>query len=500
MELTILVFLPAVAAPVILLLPQSMEHNAKWVALAASLAILALSVQMFFAFDLNADGYQYVERHEWVDIGQFNLQYFLGVDGLSMPLVVLTTVLTVASVLVSFSITMRPRAYYACLMVLASSVLGVFVALDFLLFFLFWELELFPMFLLIAVWGSGRKEYSATKFLLYTIAGSAFMLVGILVLAFSANTFDIEVLGQTEFGDTLMPLGWVFAFLFIGFAVKLPIVPLHTWLPDAHSDAPTAVSVMLAGVLLKMGGYGFIRVSLPMFPDASLYFAPLVYALSVIAIIYTSLVALMQEDIKKLIAYSSVAHMGFVTMGLFSMNEQGIQGAMFTMISHGLVSGALFLSVGVIYDRMHTREIKAYGGLVNRMPLYAAVFLILTMANVALPGTSGFIGEFLTLMGAFRSNTWVAFFAASGVILSAAYALWLYRRVVYGKLDKPALQGITDLNRREIITFAPLILLIIYYGVQPGPILDAFAAPTDALMNSVQAALATVKTAAVAAH
>jgi NADH-quinone oxidoreductase subunit M len=276
--------------------------------------------------------------------------------------------------------------------------------------------------------------------------------------------------------------------------------PVHTWLPDAHVEAPTAGSVILAGVLLKMGGYGFIRVSLPMFPEASVYFAPLVFALSIIAIVYTSLVALVQEDIKKLIAYSSVAHMGFVTMGLFSMNEQGIQGAMFTMISHGLVSGALFLCVGVIYDRMHTREIKAYGGLVNRMPMYAVVFLILTMANVALPGTSGFIGEFLTLMGTFRSNTWVAFFATTGVILSAAYALWLYRRVVYGELDKPALQTITDLNRREIITFAPLILLIIYYGVQPGPILDAFAAPTESLLNNVQAALATVKTAALAAH
>jgi NADH-quinone oxidoreductase subunit M len=275
--------------------------------------------------------------------------------------------------------------------------------------------------------------------------------------------------------------------------------PVHTWLPDAHVEAPTAGSVILAGVLLKMGGYGFIRVSLPMFPDASVYFAPLVFALSIVAIIYTSLVALMQEDMKKLIAYSSVAHMGFVTMGLFSLNPQGIQGAMFTMISHGLISGALFLCVGVVYDRMHTREIRAYGGLVNRMPLYAVVFLILTMANVALPGTSGFVGEFLTLMGAFRANTWVAFLAATGVILSAAYALWLYRRVVYGPLEKPALQAITDLNRREIVTFAPLVLLIIYYGVQPGPILDAFAAPTDALMKGYEAALATVKTASAAA-
>jgi NADH-quinone oxidoreductase subunit M len=319
-----------------------------------------------------------------------------------------------------------------------------------------------------------------------------------MAMYWQAGTTDIPTLLAFKFPYNLQI--WLWLAFFASFAVKMPMWPVHTWLPDAHVEAPTAGSVILAGVLLKMGGYGFIRVSLPMFPDASVYFSALVFALSIIAIIYTSLVALMQEDIKKLIAYSSVAHMGFVTMGLFSMNEQGIQGAMFTMISHGLVSGALFLGVGVIYDRMHTREIKAYGGLVNRMPMYAVVFMILTMANVALPGTSGFIGEFLTLMGAFRSNTWVAFFAATGVILSAAYALWLYRRVVYGELDKPALQAITDLNRREMIIFAPLILLIIYYGVQPGPILDAFAVPTDQLLKGVQAALSTVKTAALTAH
>jgi NADH-quinone oxidoreductase subunit M len=318
-----------------------------------------------------------------------------------------------------------------------------------------------------------------------------------MAMYWQAGTTDIPTLLAHKFPANLQT--WLWLAFFASFAVKMPMWPVHTWLPDAHVEAPTAGSVILAGVLLKMGGYGFIRVSLPMFPDASIYFAPLVFALSIVAIIYTSLVALMQEDMKKLIAYSSVAHMGFVTMGLFSLNPQGIQGAMFTMISHGLISGALFLCVGVVYDRMHTREIRAYGGLVNRMPLYAVVFLILTMANVALPGTSGFVGEFLTLMGAFRANTWVAFLAATGVILSAAYALWLYRRVVYGPLEKPALQAITDLNRREIATFAPLVLLIIYYGVQPGPILDAFAAPTDALMKGYGAALATVKTASAAA-
>jgi NADH-quinone oxidoreductase subunit M len=354
------------------------------------------------------------------------------------------------------------------------------------------------MFLIIGIWGGKRRIYASFKFFLYTLLGSVLMLLAIMAMYWQAGTTDIPTLLAFKFPSNLQI--WLWLAFFASFAVKMPMWPVHTWLPDAHVEAPTAGSVILAGVLLKMGGYGFIRVSLPMFPEASEYFAPLVFALSVIAIVYTSLVALMQEDIKKLIAYSSVAHMGFVTMGLFSMNEQGIQGAMFTMISHGLISGALFLCVGVIYDRMHTREIKAYGGLVNRMPMYAVVFLILTMANVALPGTSGFVGEFLTLMGAFRSNTWVAFLATTGVILSAAYALWLYRRVVYGELDKPTLQTITDLNRREIITFAPLILLIIYYGVQPGPILDAFAVPTESLLNNVQAALATVKTAAVAAH
>lgn len=316
MELSILVFLPAVAAAVILLLPKSMEQNAKWIALAAATATLVLSVQMFFSFDLHADGYQFVERHKWVDIGQFNLQYFLGVDGLSLPLVILTTVLTVASVLISFNITVRPRTYFALLMILTTSVIGVFVSLDFILFFLFWELELFPMFLLIAVWGSGRKEYSATKFVLFTITGSAFMLVGILVLAFNANTFDIEVLGKAEFSNTLIPLGWVFAFLFIGFAVKLPIVGLHTWLPDAHSDAPTAVSVMLAGVLLKMGGYGLIRMCVTMMPDVAHDWDVWLAGIGAVSVLYGAFVTLRQTDLKRLIAYSSVSHMGIVMLGI----------------------------------------------------------------------------------------------------------------------------------------------------------------------------------------
>ncbi|HYF56743.1 MAG TPA: NADH-quinone oxidoreductase subunit M, partial [Salinarimonas sp.] len=347
----------------------------------------------------------------------------------------------------------------------------------------------------IGIWGGKRRIYAAFKFFLYTLLGSLLMLVAMIAMYWDAGTTDIVRLLQHRFAPALQT--WLFLAFFASFAVKMPMWPVHTWLPDAHVQAPTAGSVVLAAILLKLGGYGFLRFCLPMFPDASAYFAPLIYSLSVIAIIYTSLVALMQEDMKKLIAYSSVAHMGFVTMGLFTMTAQGIQGAMFVMISHGLVSGALFLCVGVIYDRMHTRDIAAYGGLVDRMPLYAVAFLVFTMANVGLPGTSSFVGEFLTLAGAFRANPWVAFFATTGVILSAAYALWLYRRVVFGRLTRPELGGISDLNAREIAMLAPLLILVVYYGFQPQPILDAFAASTDHLITTAQAALQATKTAAL---
>lgn len=494
-----LLVLPLIGAAFILTLrgdSEAARSNARWAALATTIATFLLSLVAWARFDTATAAFQLVESHVWLTD---TIRFKLGVDGFSMPLILLTTFLMPFCILASWeSIGHRVKEYFVAFLVLETTMIGVFCALDLVLFYLFFEAGLIPMFLIIGIWGGKRRIYASFKFFLYTLLGSVLMLLAIMAMYWQAGTTDIPTLLAFKFPYNLQI--WLWLAFFASFAVKMPMWPVHTWLPDAHVEAPTAGSVILAGVLLKMGGYGFIRVSLPMFPDASVYFAPLVFALSIIAIIYTSLVALVQEDIKKLIAYSSVAHMGFVTMGLFSMNEQGIQGAMFTMISHGLVSGALFLCVGVIYDRMHTREIKAYGGLVNRMPMYAVVFLILTMANVALPGTSGFIGEFLTLLGAFRSNTWVAFFATTGVILSGAYALWLYRRVVYGELDKPALQTITDLNRREIITFAPLILLIIYYGLQPGPILDAFAAPTVSLLNNVQAALATVKTAALAAH
>jgi NADH-quinone oxidoreductase subunit M len=378
-------------------------------------------------------------------------------------------------------------------LVLETLMIGVFEALDLLLFYLFFEGGLIPMFLIIGIWGGKNRVYAAFKFFLYTLLGSLLMLLAIMAMYWYAKTTDITVLLHTNFPAGMQK--WLWLAFFASFAVKMPMWPVHTWLPDAHVEAPTAGSVILAGILLKMGGYGFIRFSLPMFPDASHYFAPLVFALSIIAIIYTSLVALVQEDMKKLIAYSSVAHMGFVTMGLFSMNAQGVEGAVFQMISHGLVSAALFLCVGVVYDRMHTRDIAAYGGLVQRMPRYAVALMIFTLANVGLPGTSGFIGEFLTLIGAFQANSWVALLATTGVILSAAYALYLYRRVIFGIIEKPSLMHIADLSMREIVILAPLVVLTLYYGVHPQPIIDASAASAEALIKGFDQALALTKTA-----
>jgi NADH-quinone oxidoreductase subunit M len=381
-------------------------------------------------------------------------------------------------------------------LVLETLMVGTFSALDLVLFYLFFEGGLIPMFLIIGIWGGPRRVYASFKFFLYTLLGSVLMLLAIMAMYWSAGTTDITVLLRHGFPIELQKWAWV-AF-FASFAVKMPMWPVHTWLPDAHVEAPTAGSVILAAILLKMGGYGFLRFSLPMFPTASHDFAPFVFALSVVAIVYTSLVALMQEDMKKLIAYSSVAHMGFVTMGIFAATTQGIAGGIFQMISHGLVSGALFLCVGVVYDRIHTREIAAYGGLVNRMPFYAAVFMLFTMANVGLPGTSGFVGEFLTLIGTFKVNTGVAFVATIGVILSACYALWLYRKLIFGKLEKPSLAGIKDMGARELIIFAPLIVLTILFGVAPKPVLDMSAASVSNLIDNYNHAIAAAKTAALA--
>ncbi len=487
MELTLLVFLPVIAATLILLLPRSMEQQSRWVALAASLAMLVISLQMFFAFDLEKDGYQFVERREWVDIGAFNLQYFLGVDGLSMPLVLLTTCLTLASVLVSFSVTLRPRAYYACLMVLASSVIGVFTALDFMLFFLFWELELFPMYLLISVWGSGRKGYSAMKFVLYTIAGSAFMLVGILVLAFNANTFDIEVLSQADFQDTLIPLGWVFFLLFIGFAVKLPIVPLHTWLPDAHGDAPTAVSVMLAGVLLKMGGYGLIRMCVTMMPgvadDWDTWFA----AIGAISVLYGAFVTLRQTDVKRLIAYSSVSHMGLVLLGIGALGNTGLVGATYQMLAHGLITGLMFVMVGLMYERTHTREIARLGGLARQMPLIATGMVFAGFASLGLPALAGFIAEITVFLGTFQKYEWAVLMSIVGVVLSAGYVLWMLQRVVFGPV-KHEWDGLTDQRHWwEHTVVVGLAALVILLGVYPDVMTEMIEPAIESIMLRVEA-------------
>jgi len=494
--LSTLLVLPLVGAALIALLrgeDKATLKNARWIALWTTALTFLVSLVAWWEFDTANPGFQLVEQSNWFSSV---ILYKLGVDGISMPFVLLTTFLMPFCILASWrSIKTRVKAYLIAFLVLETLMLGVFEALDLLMFYVFFEGGLIPMFLIIGVWGGKRRVYAAFKFFLYTLAGSLLMLLGIMAMYWIAGTTDIEVLLHAGFAPKVQ--FWVWLAFFASFAVKMPMWPVHTWLPDAHVEAPTAGSVILAGILLKMGGYGFLRFSLPMFPDASAYFAPLIYALSVVAIVYTSLVALVQEDIKKLIAYSSVAHMGFVTMGLFSANTQGVQGAVFQMVSHGLVSGALFLCVGVVYDRMHTREVAAYGGLVNRMPRYATAFLVFTMANVGLPGTSGFVGEFLTLIGAFQSNTWVALVATTGVILSAAYALYLYRRVIFGALEKPNLLTIEDLTVREQAMLIPLLLLTIYFGVHPQPILDASGASVEALLHGMQHALAPAKAAAL---
>ncbi len=494
--LSLTTFLPLVGVAILLVLKGDDEaalRNVRWVALFTTLITFVVSLVAWSRFDTGSAAFQLIEQRAWFSD---KILYKLGVDGISMPFVLLTTFLMPFCILASWtSISMRVREYMIAFLVLETLMIGVFTALDLMLFYLFFEAGLIPMFLIIGIWGGKRRIYASFKFFLYTLLGSVLMLLAIMAMYWTAGTTDIEVLLKTAFPLSMQK--WLWLAFFASFAVKMPMWPVHTWLPDAHVEAPTAGSVILAGILLKMGGYGFLRFSLPMFPDASHYFAPLVFTMSVIAIVYTSLVALVQEDIKKLIAYSSVAHMGFVTMGLFAMNQQGVQGAVYQMVSHGLVAGALFLCVGVVYDRMHTREIAAYGGLVNRMPRYAVVLLVFTMANVGLPGTSGFVGEFMTLLGTYKANSSVALFATLGVILSAAYALYLYRRVVFGVLDKPSLMNIADLDAREVVIMLPLLALVIYYGVHPQPILDACAASVEHLVKGLDAALAATKTAAL---
>ena len=487
--LSIVTFLPLLGALFIAFLPRNAggDRNARHMALYTTIFTFAISLLIWINFDPRTADFQFVEDAAW--IGPF--RYKMGVDGISMLFVILTTFLMPLCILASWdSVKLRVKEYMIAFLVLETLMIGVFCALDLMLFYLFFEAGLIPMFLIIGVWGGKRRVYASFKFFLYTLLGSVLMLLAMFAMFSTAGTADIPTLievGASKFSREMQ--WWLFLAFLASFAVKMPMWPVHTWLPDAHVEAPTAGSVILAGILLKMGGYGFLRFSLPMFPIASRELAPLVFTPSVIAIVYTSLVALAQEDIKKLIAYSSVAHMGFVTMGIFTFQQQGIDGAIFQMLSHGIVSAALFLCVGIIYDRMHTREIAAYGGLAYRMPIYATVLMIFTMANVGLPGTSGFVGEFLTLVGAFKVNTWVALFATTGVILSAAYALYLYRRVVFGALEKANLKSIKDMNAREIAIMAPLVILTILFGFYPALLLDVMAVSVKQLVMNFEAAV-----------
>ena len=508
--LSFVTFLPLLAAFFMMIIKgddEAAQSNAKWLALSATTATFVASIFILLQFDPQDTGFQLVEEREWL----FGLTYKVGVDGISVLFVMLTTFLMPLVVAACWGVTHRVKEYMIALLVLETLMIGVFVALDLVLFYIFFEGGLIPMFLIIGIWGGKDRIYAAFKFFLYTFLGSVLMLVAMVAMYVDAGTTDIPSLLAHNFSaGTIEVAGWqivggmqtlMWLAFFASFAVKMPMWPVHTWLPDAHVQAPTAGSVVLAAILLKMGGYGFLRFSLPMFPVASELLGPLVMWLSVIAIIYTSLVAMVQEDMKKLIAYSSVAHMGFVTMGIFAANQQGVDGAIFQMLSHGFISGALFLCVGVIYDRMHTREIDAYGGLVVRMPAYALVFMLFTMANVGLPGTSGFVGEFLTLIGVFRENTWIGVLAATGVILSAGYALWLYRRVVFGDLIKESLKSITDMTTREKAIFAPLIFMTLLLGVYPSLVTDAIGPSVEALLTQYDAAVAAhVPDHAVASH
>lgn len=497
--LTVITFTPFIAALIMMFFIRGEEataaKNIKFLALVATGATFLISLFLILGFEPEVQGFQFVEEYTWL----FGLRYKLGVDGISVLFIVLTTFLMPITVLACWKVEHRIKEFMISFLVLETFMIGVFCSLDLVLFYFFFEAGLIPMFLIIGIWGGERKLYATFKFFLYTLLGSILMLIAMIYMWVDAGTTDIEVLLTHEFSHLPLPFpGWdliggiqslLWLAFFASFAVKLPMWPFHTWLPDAHVEAPTGGSVILAAILLKMGGYGFLRFSLPMFPIASEIFADFVIWLSVIAIIYTSLVAMMQEDIKKLIAYSSVAHMGFVTIGIFSFTHQGLEGAIFQMLSHGLISGALFLCVGVVYDQMHTRQIADYGGLVIKMPVYALGFMFFTLANVGLPGTSGFVGEFLTLTGIFQVNTWAAFFATTGVILSAAYALWVFRRVVLGDLVKASLAGVRDLSSREKLVFAPLIIMTLLLGVYPSLVTDITGPAVMELKNHVLASL-----------
>ncbi|MEO5333959.1 MAG: NADH-quinone oxidoreductase subunit M [Magnetococcus sp. YQC-5] len=484
--LSLVTFLPLVGALFIFIGVRN-DSMARYTAMGISLVTFLVSLRLLTEFDTHTAAFQFLEESAWLPA--YGIAYRMGVDGISLPFVLLTTFLTPLCLLASWeSIRVRVREYMIAFLALESFVVGVFCALDFILFYILWEAMLIPMFLIIGVWGGPNRVYAALKFFLYTLGGSVLMLIAILALGHQGHTFSIPDLMLLPLSFTFQV--WLFLGLFASFAVKVPMWPVHTWLPDAHVEAPTAGSVILAGILLKMGAYGFLRFSLPILPDASRFFTPLIFGMSLVAIVYTALVALMQKDLKKLVAYSSVSHMGFVTIGLFTFNQQGLEGGILQMINHGIVAGALFLLVGVIYDRMHTREIARFGGVAHVMPVYAVIFMIFTLASAGLPGTNSFVGEILILLGAYLANKAVAVIAATGLVFGAAYMLWMFKRVVFGQVVNDEVRAMKDLSAREITLFVPLIGLVFWIGFYPTPVLNLLHVSVEHLLKQAN----TIKT------
>lgn len=487
--LSVLLFLPAIGALVIALMPRQRERDARLVALGFTLATFLLSIVVFVAFDSSAEGYQFVDSFEWIRAAEagFSIQYAVGVDGLSAPLVLLLGLLTVVAVLVSWNIDVKPRQYFAWLLFLETAIAGVFLSLDLVQFFLFWELELLPMYMLISQWGTGRRIYSATKFLVYTLAGSAFMLVGFLVIGFESGTFSIEELTSNPPADAFVPLGLVFWAIMLAFLVKLPVFPVHTWLPDAHTDAPTAVSVMLAGVLLKMGGYGILRIALPILPEQARDFSVVLAVLAGFSVIWGAVITLRQTDLKRLVAYSSVSHMGYVLLGVSALGAVGLSGAALQMFTHGTITGLLFVMVGLIYDRTHTREIAKMSGLLHRMPLIGVVFIIAGLASLGLPGMSGFVAEITTFLGAFNAHPAATIAAIFGVVLAAGYILWTVQRILHGPPAEEWSHLKDASHWTEYVAMGALVVTIIGVGIYPAVVTDVIEtgiAPIAAIVEA----------------
>ncbi|MBX6423105.1 NADH-quinone oxidoreductase subunit M [Thermosulfurimonas sp. F29] len=482
--LSLIIWLPVAGAALLFVVPRRAEGLIKALALVVALADFAVSLPLWFSFDRGFSGFQFVEKHPWIKA--LGVQYFLGVDGISLLFILLSALITILCILISWeSITEKVKEFYIALLLTSAAMIGVFCALDLFLFYIFWEAMLIPMYLIIGIWGGPRRLYATIKFFLYTLVGSVLMLIGIIVIYFKAGTFEIPSLMRMGLPYGLQIL--LFLAFMAAFAVKVPMWPVHTWLPDAHTEAPTAGSVILAGILIKMGAYGFLRFSLSFFPKATLALAVPMLVLSIVAIIYGALACLAQSDLKRLIAYSSVSHMGFVTLGIFSLTANGMEGAILQMVNHGVVTGALFMCVGIVYDRTHSREISHYGGLATVMPVYAAFFLVFTMASIGLPGTNGFIGEFLILLGTFQAKKWAAAFAATGVILGACYMLWLYQRVFCQKIN-PTIAGLPDMKLRETVALLPMLILVLWIGIYPKPFLSFMHVSVNGLLTHVHSA------------